>query len=1014
MVSENRSKGCSRPLSVAAHSCCVPALMSELCSAARAWVTVPCENPSAAPCHRSLHASAVRKDSIYVFGGYDGSNRVNDFYEFNFSRRHWSVVLAMGVPPSPRDRHVAVVYKDSFYIFAGFDGSSRVNDFIEYNFLTQKWSAVVVNAGMPPTPRHSHAAVVYDKSMYCFGGYDGSYRNDFHEFNFGKDPDDRGFQSGTWTLVAATGRVPRPRYRSSLVVHKHSCILFGGHDGSRHLNDVHVFNFSLRSWSSLVADGPAPVARDSHVAVIHANSMYIFGGSTGSAMNDFYELNLDTNSWQVLQFNGSPPKERFCHVGNVFDSSLIIFGGYDGSCRLNDFKQFRFGEEEVVELEIPESTLIADLRSLVNSELMSDITFIVEGVPIYGHKILCMRCSYFRAMLTGEMLESRAREIVVEDVRRAIFLSFLEYLYSDHIDVSTDVAMELFVAADRYGVDRLKRICERKMMNSLCIENAASILHAADLHNATVLRDQCIAFMLNNFDAVTKTHSFEEMGRTNVELVFELLKRQPMTREALKEASDGLFLAAEHGRSDVLRALIEHGKGALDLSLVVDPVTAKTPLHVAVMCHKADAVRVLLAAGFPPEKEMNDNGPPSSGNRRTHQAGETQKRPRRTAYALAQSMHAQDLVAVFHQFMVQQVAIDNVQSVQKLVEGGMGIAMTDGPPHENTLLHWAASCGAHNTLGFLLGNDDVRQANLIDRVNADGATPLHDACRGNYVECVRLLLLHRASTTVKGHRGFSKEKTPLECATTATVRELFSVQPTQSMASSAAAMTDDSESASSDPDRETRRPSTPTQDSIINKYELMLEEKDLLIAQLKKTIEILATETHQINQTGEDKCVLDFIRKVRGEKAIVERQLEDAEDFIRIQQEQIKELKDQMRRTNRIMEDLKRQLARSGGCEPEESQLTQSDGETAESSTVDAAETNQERETSYRTTIQLARLDDRSFAITRMKERVPYRSERMTSKKLHHQDGWSVWEGFWPFDGKEKRIGDHEEIVMTV
>uniref|UniRef100_K3WUC3 BTB domain-containing protein n=1 Tax=Globisporangium ultimum (strain ATCC 200006 / CBS 805.95 / DAOM BR144) TaxID=431595 RepID=K3WUC3_GLOUD len=488
--------------------------MSTLRSAARSWVTVPCENPSAAPCQRSLHVCAIRKDSLYIFGGYDGSNRVNDFYEFNFNRRMWSVVTASGLPPNPRDRHVAVVYKDSFYVFAGFDGSSRVNDFIEYNFLTQKWSNVTVAAGMPPTPRHSHAAVVYDKSMYCFGGYDGSYRNDFHEFNF---------ETGTWTLVAATGRVPRPRYRSSLVVHKNTCVLFGGHDGSRHLNDVHVFNFGLRSWTSLVTECPAPIPRDSHVAVIHSNSMYIFGGSTGGAMNDFYELNLESNIWQPLTFNGQSPGQRFCHVGSVYDSSLIIFGGYDGSSRLNDFKQFRFGDEE---LDIPESTLISDLRALVNSEVMSDITFVVEGIPIYAHKILCMRCNYFKAMLTSDMLESRAREVEITDIRRPIFLSFLEYLYSDYLDVSVDVAMELFVAADRYGVDRLKHICESRMLGSLCIENVATILHAADLHNATVLRDQCIAFMLNNFDAVTKTNAFEEMGRTNVDLVFELLKRR--------------------------------------------------------------------------------------------------------------------------------------------------------------------------------------------------------------------------------------------------------------------------------------------------------------------------------------------------------------------------------------------------------------------------------------------------------------------------------------------------------
>ncbi|KAF1792251.1 Kelch-type beta propeller [Phytophthora cactorum] len=370
----------------------------------RAWVPVPCENPSAAPCHRSLHVCAVRKDSLYIFGGYDGSSRINDFYEFNFKRKLWSVVLAIGSAPSPRDRHVAVVYKDSFYVFAGFDGSSRVNDFIEYNFLTQRWSNVVVNAGLPPTARHSHAAVVYDKSMYCFGGYDGSYRNDFHEFNF-----------GTWQLPDA-------------------------------FLDL------------------------------------------GTAVNDFYELDL---------FNGQPPGQRFCHVGTVYDSSLIIFGGYDGSSRLNDFKQFRFGEEEF-QLEIPESTLINDLRMLVNNDIMSDVTFIVEGIPVYGHKILCIRCNYFNAMLTGEMLESRAREIQITDVRRPIFISLMEYLYTDYLDVAVDVAMELFVTADRH-------------------------FPRCRLHNATVLRDQCVTFMLHNFDAVTKTDSFEEMGRTNVELVFELL-----------------------------------------------------------------------------------------------------------------------------------------------------------------------------------------------------------------------------------------------------------------------------------------------------------------------------------------------------------------------------------------------------------------------------------------------------------------------------------------------------------
>ncbi len=86
--------------------------------------------------------------------------------------------------PSPRDRHIAVVYENELFIFGGFDGSSRVNDMHAFHLETLQWRVSLPLSGTPPTPRHSHAAIVYDHSMYIFSGYDGSYRNDFHRFDF--------------------------------------------------------------------------------------------------------------------------------------------------------------------------------------------------------------------------------------------------------------------------------------------------------------------------------------------------------------------------------------------------------------------------------------------------------------------------------------------------------------------------------------------------------------------------------------------------------------------------------------------------------------------------------------------------------------------------------------------------------------------------------------------------------------------------------------------------------------
>lgn len=44
--------------------------------------------------------------------------------------------------------------------------------------------------------------------------------------------------------------------------------------------------------------------------------------------------------------------------------------------------------------------------------------------------------------------------------------------------------MELFEAADIFGIDRLKSMCEQSIMSNIESDNAAAIFHASDMHNA--------------------------------------------------------------------------------------------------------------------------------------------------------------------------------------------------------------------------------------------------------------------------------------------------------------------------------------------------------------------------------------------------------------------------------------------------------------------------------------------------------------------------------------------------
>ncbi|KAG7366449.1 Kelch motif-containing protein [Nitzschia inconspicua] len=478
-------------------------------------------NGGTAPAPRSLHTAAILNGVMYVFGGYDGNTRVNSFHAFSFAEKRWSPVLPSTNnpgPPSPRDRHVAFAFGNSVYIHGGFDGTSRVADFWGFDLSSMTWREVSVLGGRPPSPRHSHSAIVWRDSFFCWGGYDGSYKSDLHQYDF---------TTSQWNLVTTTGRRPKARYRATAVVFRNAMILYGGHDGTRHLSDTHIFDLENRAWSSLITEGPCPVPRDSHIAVVHSNSMYIFGGSSGTAMSDLHELQLPLSpalpaKWRSVSCGTAEPRPRFCHTAVVHNDTLFIFGGYDGALRLNDFIRFDFSVYDL-SFEVPKSTLISDFKAMVDDETLSDVTFIVDGVPVYAHKLMLTRSSYFRALFLGEMKESKMSTVDIQQVSHPIFLQVLEYLYTDQTRIPLETAMELFEAADLFCIPRLKTMCEKRMLQSINVENAASIFYAADAHCASALRAKAKKYILSHFEEISKTACFEDMGRQNIDLVFELL-----------------------------------------------------------------------------------------------------------------------------------------------------------------------------------------------------------------------------------------------------------------------------------------------------------------------------------------------------------------------------------------------------------------------------------------------------------------------------------------------------------
>ncbi|CAN6361007.1 unnamed protein product [Urochloa humidicola] len=90
------------------------------------------------------------------------------------------------------------------------------------------------------------------------------------------------------------------------------------------------------------------------------------------------------------------------------------------------------------------------------------------------------------------------------------------------------MVQHLLVAADRYGLDRLKLMSEHKLSLSISIETVASTLALAAQFNCSDLKAMCIKFInegsSKNLDAILATEGYRHLEVSSPSVLTELLK----------------------------------------------------------------------------------------------------------------------------------------------------------------------------------------------------------------------------------------------------------------------------------------------------------------------------------------------------------------------------------------------------------------------------------------------------------------------------------------------------------
>ena len=423
------------------------------------WYQPAVKGTPPGPCNMHSADYVKSQKCVYVFRGGNGREYLNDLHALHVDTLQWERVETTGAIPQQRANHSSAILDEELIIFGGWNGRERLNDIHILDTNTRVWTCPHVG-GVLPHPRAGMTLTALRGRLYLFGG-SGTSAKCFEDLQIF----DR--QQMAWLDVSteqehlkATGgssvTVPPPpghRYEEDVVPNHR----FGGGTYDRS-SGYGIVNQQYDEGGSQSYGGFSDLNPGDRAMVDRYAGTNNAGGSSAivSNRNDPWPIRgrhqsrvsvinpNDEDSVPSVLVQGRGPGQRAGHTATAVNRFIYCFGGSCGSDYLNDF--FILDTDPPPQAVVTESTTLKlmerRLRHFFNDEEFADVTFLVQGQRVYGHKmVLSIVSDCFRAMFSAGFRESAAMEIEIPDCSHAAFLAVMEYIYTGSLPKSLGLEM---------------------------------------------------------------------------------------------------------------------------------------------------------------------------------------------------------------------------------------------------------------------------------------------------------------------------------------------------------------------------------------------------------------------------------------------------------------------------------------------------------------------------------------------------------------------------------------------
>ena len=425
-----------------------------------------------------------------------------------------------------------------------------VNSLYKIDLLDLKCEKIISKG--EPISRGYHTATLVNRFILIYAGYNGKYiLGDLVALDT---------ENLVWSLPdPCLGHFPTARNAQTVTMIGSELFMFGGYNGTRDTNDLHILetsafstlqddlklgiNIQVGKITEIIAGG---LLFRIHTVILQARCPQLLDETI------WEKLNISKNAMELLI------EYLYCDLSSENIPLNLSNELLDISIKLNIDRLRSLCNKDI---DLIDSSLTSDIMNINKYQDLSDFTIIIEGKEFYLHKIILgSRCPYFRAMFQSGMSENSENQLRLDYFTASAFEYIVEWIYSDKFSlliednkVEIDIFIQILVQCNMLGLEGLMRMTEIAAEEVINIENVVKLYEISHVLGAIRLKSYTINYILREFDKISINREVMNINDS----AFEELNNYLPKRMKRQTSKNGIFPALSLIKFDKSQLLLK-------------------------------------------------------------------------------------------------------------------------------------------------------------------------------------------------------------------------------------------------------------------------------------------------------------------------------------------------------------------------------------------------------------------------------------------------------------------------